>query len=437
MKSTLVRKSWIDPGRHDIRSLVPEAIRPVVQNGMLEALFRDALRPELLFAQASGREPIPGRTGDTITKTRTGLMTPTTAPLAGSDAAAGTYGLEQWSVTLDRYGKAVDTNMDGDIVAIASLYARDVQTLGIHAGQSLNRIARNRLYSAYAGGRTFTTGADTAETALIVSDVTGFDTVNVNGIPTTVSATHPLAITIDGAAASVVAVDAATKTLTLAVAKTWSAGDAVVAANAPYQVLPGTTGSLYDIATTDIATFAKFMAAVTRMRSQNVPTINGAYLAHIDPETEGQLFADADFKNALRGRVDSPQLQDLSIGRFAGIDWIRNNEAPVVAGGAAGATRVHQSIVMGADAIMASPASWLGTNRQPIESAGAPIAASMVEATGSNVAVELVVRPPQDRLQLTVSTAWSWVGDFGVPSDTVSGDSARFKRAVVVASGSS
>jgi hypothetical protein len=49
------------------------------------------------------------------------------------------------------------------------------------------------------------------------------------------------------------------------------------------------------------------------------------------------------------------------------------------------------------------------------------------------VEVARIVRPPQDRLQQTLSTSWSWVGDYGVPSDSLANaDAALFKRAVVL-----
>jgi hypothetical protein len=77
-----------------------------------------------------------------------------------------------------------------------------------------------------------------------------------------------------------------------------------------------------------VATFALFRSAVARLRQQNVPTINGTYVAHIDPTTEQELFADSEFKTLATGRFDSPTYQDLSLGVFGGIDWVRNNECP-------------------------------------------------------------------------------------------------------------
>lgn len=46
--------------------------------------------------------------------------------------------------------------------------------------------------------------------------------------------------------------------------------------------------------------------------------------------------------------------------------------------------------------------------------------------------IRYILRAPQDRLQQIVGQAWSWSGDFGVPSDALVGNSARFKRCTVI-----
>jgi hypothetical protein len=51
-------------------------------------------------------------------------------------------------------------------------------------------------------------------------DATGFSTVLVNGVPTAVSGTNPLSVTVNGVANTVTAVNVGTKTLTLGTAVT-------------------------------------------------------------------------------------------------------------------------------------------------------------------------------------------------------------------------
>ena len=431
MSTTLTAvRPWFRLDRHDVRSTVPTAIRAMMQNGILDKVFQDALRPEFIFPAIADSEPWMGGLGDTKTFTRKGLLAPATTPITGSDTSASTYSIEQWSVTMDQYGNAVDTNMLTSSMALASKFLEDVQTLGINAGQSLNQICRNKLYAAYAGGRTWCTTAGTSDTSIIVNSVNGFTKVLVNGVPTDVSASNPLSVTIAGVANTVTGVNTGTNTLTLGTARADVVGDAVVAANAPTTIRP--TGSTpYDLSTSNTVTFAMFRAAVARLRKMNVPTVGGYYVAHIDPDTETQLFNDSDFKQSLQGRVDSPVYRDLSIGRFGGIDWVRNNETPTILGGSAGNVTVHRPIVLGAGALVANPFEGMGSLLAGTGVEDVPDVSMIPVATGVEVA--RIVRPPQDRLQQVLSTSWSWVGDFGVPSDSLANsDAALFKRGVVL-----
>lgn len=431
MTTLTTARPWFDLGRHDVRSTVPAAIRAMMQNGVLDRVFQEALRPEFIFPAIADSEPWQGGLGDTKTMTRKGLLTPSTTPITGSDTAPATYGIEQWSVTMDQYGLAVDTNMLTSSMALASKFLADIQTLGINAGQSLNQIARNKLYGAYSGGRTWVTTAGTSDTSMIVNSVAGFTQVLVNGVPTAVSASTPLNVTIEGVANTVTGVNVGTNTLTLGTARVDVAGDYVVASNAPTTIRATAADTAFDLTTSNTATFAMFRSAVTRLRKMNVPTVGGYYVAHIDPDTEAQLFSDSDFKQALQGRVDSPIYTDLSIGRFGGIDWVRNIEAPTIQAGSTGTVTVHRPIVLGAGALVAAPFEGIGDLLRGTGVEDVPDV-SMIEAA-PGVQVARIVRPPQDRLQQTLSTSWSWVGDYGVPSDALAnGDAALFKRAVVL-----
>jgi hypothetical protein len=422
-------KPWFRLNRHDVRSTVPAAIRAMMQNGILDRVFQEALKPNFIFPAIADAMPWQGGLGDTKTFTRKGLLAPATTAITGSDTSAATYSIEQWSVTMDQYGQAVDTNMLTSSMALASKFLADVETLGINAGQSINQISRNKLFKAYAGGRTWCTTAGSSDTSIIVQSTNGFETVLVNGVPTAVSASNPLTVTVAGVANTVTGVNTGTSTLTLGTARVDVAGDTVVAANAPVSVRP-TGGSAYDLGTSNTATFALFRSCVTRLRKMNVPTVGGYYVAHIDPDTEAQLFSDSDFKQALQGRVDSPIYTDLSIGRFGGIDWVRNIEAPTLLGGSAGNVTVHRPIVLGAGALVAAPFEGMGELLRGSGVEDVPDI-SMIEAA-PGVQVARIVRPPQDRLQQTLSTSWSWVGDYGVPSDSTTGDAALYKRAVVL-----
>jgi hypothetical protein len=417
-----------DLSRFDVRSTLPSAIREIMQNGILDRTFQDALIPEFLFPAMATPRPWQANMGDTVTFTRTGLLTPQETPITGSDPTVDTYGIEQYSMTMDQYGNAVDTNMMQSAMTLASKFLEDQQKLAINAGQSLNRIARKKLFAAYTGGRTFAVGAGTGATALIVDDVGGFSTVLVNGKPTPVSASAPLAVTVAGVAKNVIGVNTGTKTLTLDAVATWVDADAVIAANAPVSFRPGAKATAKLLSSSDVATFSLFRSAVARLRAQNVPTLGGAYVAHIDSTTEQELFADSEFQLLYRGRAESPTWQNLSIGRFAGIDWIRNNEVPTKT---VGSLTVRQPIVAGGDALIIGPFERMGTllaelNPEQVE------AGDITMIGPPNAQVARIIRPPQDRLQQVIGSAWDWIGDFATPSDSVSGDASLYKRCVVI-----
>ena len=426
-----------NPARHDIRSALPAALQPMLQNGFLEHSFRSALFPALLYAKAADSEPWTDNLGATRTSTRKGLLPVVTTPTTGSDASVATYPLEQWSVSMDQYGQTVATDMLSNLVALASRYAADIQTLGLNAGQSINQLARNKLYTAYKGGRTWVTTDSSSSVTLAVHDVEGFLTKNVNGVPTAVSSGNALSVTVNGVANTVTgaSVTSGAGNLTLGTAISATHGQAVVSTSAPISIRP-TGSTAFDLGSSNVATASLFRSAVARLRKSNVPTVNGNYVAHVDADTEAQLFADADFKQAYQGRGDSAVFQDMSIGTFLGIDWVRNTEAPSItdggtaASGASGTLTVHRPLVMGAGALIAAPLQGQGQLLTETGVSAVPNIAMVNVAAGIDVV--LIVRPPQDNFQQKIQSTWSWTGDFGVPSDANTGDRAVFKRCVML-----
>ncbi len=433
MSTLTAPRRWLVNDRHDVRSTLPAAIQAIMQNGLLDRVFQEALLPEFMFPSIAQARPWRQGVGDTGTFTRTGLLAPTTTPLGGADPSTQTYAIEQYSVTMDQYGIAMDTNMLQSSMTLEAKFIEDIEKLGISAGQSLNRISRNKLYNAYSGGRTWCITAASTDTSIQVQSVNGFTTVVVNGVPTPVSGANPLPVTIAGVANTVTGVNVGTRTLTLGTTRVDVVGDDVVSANAPYSVRSSATprATAFNLAAGDFATMKSFRGAVARLRAMNVPTFGGYYVAHIDPYVETQLFNDADFKQALQGRVDSPIFRDLSIGRFGGIDWVRNNETPTLTAGTDNlAVNVHRSIVLGGEALISAPFDGMGALLAQTDVSDVPSIRMVDVAAGAQVA--MIIRPPQDRLQQVIGSAWSWVGDYGVPTDVTSGDAALFKRGVVV-----
>jgi hypothetical protein len=208
---------------------------------------------------------------------------------------------------------------------------------------------------------------------------------------------------------------------------------------APYIVRPNAKTSQWGLQSTDIATLATFRNAVTRLKSQHVPQLKGAYTAHVTPQTVAELFQDTEFQSAYRGgaATTSPVYPDnvvgsniggdaTFLGRLAGIDWIENTVTPVVYNPAAGFQgAIYRNIVVGADALIKGPFQ---------DQAG--LLASMT--SGSTVEIKelggvvRILRAPLDRLGQVLSSTWSWIGGYTTGSDILTGDNAVYKRAVIV-----
>ena len=420
---------------------LPAGLQEILQNGLLERVFQDALIPEFLFDELAEIKPWGGAMGSQSIMTRAGLMVPTTTAVTGADAPVGTYGFEQYSLFMEQYGNSIDTNMAVSAQALASKFLEDNMTLGINAGQSINRIARNTLYNAYAGGNTWVTATSTTSTALVVNSAIGFDKaqqtiagqtgntegINVSNVPqyNPVSASNPLSITVGGVANTVVGINLSTNTLTLGTAISATLNQDVVALIAPVSYRPNARATAADLVSGDIATLSLFESAVTRLRSMNVPMLNGAYTAHVSPQTWQELFQDAAFQRVYTGRNESPAYKDFSLsqGRFIGIDWIMNNELPTE--NTPGGLPVYQPIVAGKNSLIKGPFSEMADLVTQMN-AGSTVQIDMVNG------VARILRAPLDRFGQILSSTWSWIGGYSVGTDMLTGDSATFKRAVVL-----
>jgi hypothetical protein len=419
--------------RHPVNALLPVGIRAIIQDGFLEAAFDNALRPDFMFPSLADVESIPGQKGQRVTRTRTGLLTPQTTPLAG-DPSADTYSIEQFSGVLDQYGNSMDTNMLGSGTAQASKFVQDIRTLGINAGQSLNRLARTRLYGAYGGGRTWCRTADGgSNTSIDVQSVDGFEFVLVNGVPTAVSASNPLSVTINGVANTVTGVNRTTRVLTLGTARVDVLGDPIIASNAPTTIRPNARASAFNLIAGDVATVGVFFDAVARLRSMSVPPLpSGNYQAHVDATTMRQLLSDAEFRQAFQSQGGADDYRAGRITIFGGIEFIINIETPTVSGDGMTVATARRPIVCGAGSLIAMPLENQGMLLDGTGVEDVP-GISLVDAAGSGMEVVLIVRPPQDRLQQVVSSSWAWTGDFAVPTDSTGmADAALVKRAVVI-----
>ena len=440
------------------RDNLPPSVAEIVQNGLLDGIFQDALVPTFLYDSLADLKPWASALGSQSIFTRAGLITPFATAITGADATADTYPFEQFSVKMDQFGRSVDTNLAVSAQAMASKFIEDNKTLGIHAAQSLNLLAQNTLYGAYGEGTTFGLGNSSSVT-VPVADASGFQyasvalstTSNVSGtlgapavtlVPVGTGA-NALPITINGVAAScvgaTVTANHASDTITLATAQAVTAGWAIVASNAPIQYRPQARASSNQLVAGDIATLSLFESAVTRLRAMNVAPVNGAYQAHIGPQTINELFQDTNFRQVYQGAYMSPAYANLSLGgqngaeylgRFVGIDWFLNNVTPAVTSGVGpGANlqglQVFRPIVCGDGPLIKAPFENMGDLLSGLN-AGSTVQIDMING------VARIWRAPLDRLGQVVSSTWSWIGGYTVGTDLNTGDAAAYKRAVVI-----
>lgn len=460
------------------------AFRPLVQDGILERSFHDSLYPRLLYRGEAVPQIFPGHVGDSMTFTGAGLIAPKLQPLQpGSDPTPSTFSSEQWSATLNEYADSVDTHLPTSAVAIANLFLRNSQQLGLAAAQSLNRIARNRLYNGALSGNTVaqSTGAPFTSTTLPVQRLDGFTRARRPDLSTgspvqfqQVSANNPLAIHVfdNGADAvfNVIGYSSVTPgdeigpgTLTLSSSLTSVAARAyVISSDATYLVRVGGAKSIDGITSANLFTLAAVRAAVARFRSSNVPAQPDLrYHCHLDPTSEAQIFADNEFQRLLTALPDYFMYRDFSVGELLGVAFYRNSEAPVpetVYNGSTGVfsqldpfpgelytlnspstgVRVHRPLFLGQGYMYEYYEDLAGSGF--ITEAG--VTGKMAEPKITNNGIEvfsdriqLIIRAPLDRLQQLVSTSYRFIGDWPIRTDVTTGDGARYKRAVSVEHG--
>lgn len=440
------------------------SVASAIQDRTLQRVFRDALFPRLLYRMEAVAEMWPVNLGANQTFTRTGLIKPTTRPLdPGVDPSPKGYDIEQWEATAQQWGDSIDTHMPTSYTTLASQYLRNMHQLGLHSGQSLNRVTRDKLFNAYVAGNTVVKAAGVgAGTAVPVQNLTGFAFKLQNGRPQAVSAANPLPITIVGVGTfnvTAVTPDIAGDfvhggTLTVDAAHGGLVGrEPVLADNRAQLVYSGGGNSVDDVASGDQFRLADIRAAVAQMRFDNVPPHeDGSYHCHLDPISESQIFGDNEFQRLNQSIPDYIHYRRFAAAYLLNTTFYRNTEAPTSATvdedpatgfttgfelSNAASVPIHRPIFTGMGAI---EEKYLDESRY-ISEAGiqGKIGEFAVVNGGVQVMTErirLILRTPQDRLQQVTAASWSFSGDWPIPSDeTAKSSAATFKRAVIVVHG--
>ena len=464
-----------------IISQSPE-IRQIVQDNALERAFHDALFPKQLFRGEASPVLWPQNVGDTMLFSAPGLIKPKMRPLRpGVDPTPSTYTFEEWSATLQQYADSIDTPMPTSMVAIANLFLRNAHQLGMSAGQSLNRITRNKLYNAALSGWTVCNGgALGTATSIPVMRLNGFTTARrpdlALGSPVrfaAVSAINPLPISIvlDDASVHDCAVTAFTATtsgdevgpgsitITPAIpgARTVPDRAAIYADDRTYMVRVGGGMSCGSIGAGDLPRLSDLRSAISHFQNQNVPEhTDSRYHMHCDPNINSAFFADPEFQRLMTSLPDYYAYKQFTFGELLGTIVFKNSECPqpsTVDGGTtavfsqddpfagemysngvpATGTEVHRALLSGQGSVF----EYYTDLNALITEAGVQGRIGEPRITNNGIEVntdriQLLIRSPQNRTMDMVSTTWKFIGDWPIRTDIATGDGARYKRLMTI-----
>lgn len=432
----------------------PAALQPIIQQGFLEREFEQALRSKLGYRACADREEFAVGIGETLTKTRAGLLPAITTPLAANTntnldngLSPGSWSVEQYTLTLNHYAATMDLNMVTSRVGIASQFLQNAYINGEQAGRSLDDLARNALFGAYFGGNTrVRTTLAAAGPAISVDDIRGFMTAYLNGVQQPVAGSNPLMVTIG----------ADTYTLTGAsadatnVSTTPGGISGVLTCSGSVSVSDGTAGNTVQTATGslilrpngrtntsqlqagDTLSMSNVLDAVAGLRLNAVPDIDGAYNCYLDPISARQLFADPDFQRLFIGALSANEVFKPGQGvvnEFLGLRFVLTTESYVQSSPNVVGAVVRRPIVVGKGALIEGDFAGMASD----DVAPKDSIVSLVDG------VCMVTREPIDRLQQIIAQSWYWIGGFCAPSDTTTNaltvptaTNANFKRAVML-----
>lgn len=438
----------------------PSQLQPIIQQNMLEREFIDGLQSKTAYREICDIDVFPNNVGETLTKTRTGLLAPVENPLdprTNTNLDNGTtpknYSIEQYTMALNMYGDTMDLNVVTQKVGIKNRFLKNAATLGIQARQSLDRIARNALFDTYLGGNTrvrTTLGAPAVTIA--VDDVRGFSYVVVNGVPVSVSSTNTMPVvvganvyTLTGVAIDTVNVSTAFRGISGSL--TFSAnvstsdatlGNAVIGAYAPVILRPNLRATTRNLTTSDLMTMSLVLDGVTELRNNNVPEVNGRYNCYLDDRSARQLFADPEFQLLYRGEYDSDAYLNARVLEMLDVRYIRTNEAPqqTIVNASSATVKVHRPIICGQGALIEGRFEGLTDDLQEMgDNAESEIVV--------NEGVAMVTRPPLDRFKQIIAQSWYAINGYAVPTDVTAtkqiiptANDSYFKRAVMLEVGS-
>lgn len=464
---------------------LPTALQSVIQQGYLERRFTQALKAKLGFRVIADREPFLAGVGETITKTRTGLLAAITAPMAPasvtdftSGLTAQNYSVEQYTLGVAQYPGVMMLNIATAKVAIDDLYLQNAFALGEQAARSVDTLAQKALFDQYMGGNTrVTTTLGSPGTAVHVDDVRGFFmTLNSSGQPVVVSSSNTLSVLVGSdlyTLQGVVADGTAPATIvpwlsnlafsgsssnssttpggysgTLTFSGNVTVADAtaanpVVAAVAPSifrpsnsstNVMASTTAAISS--TADInngkLTMQMILTAKATLSANGVLPVTemGNYVLYADPIHLTGLYQDPAFQFFFRGKPETPEYKKGLVAELLQCAIVETNLNPVQSLGGVGTVR--RAALCGQGALV----EGVFTNEAYEAAMQVDDGPGMVTIVDG---IAHVTREPLDALKQVVTQAWSYIGGFVAPTDTTTSpttiptaSNAAFKRAAIL-----
>ena len=400
---------------------LPASLQVLVQNGTLDRVIQEALKPKLGFRSIAERVPFSAGIGETIIKTRDGLRPIKTDPIpnAGPDdlnsgMTASNGNVEQYRLTINRYGDLAKTELTMDSVAISSTFLKNARNMALQSEASVDALARNALFGAYGAANTeVKTTLGSAGDTITVLNVAGFEAgqaVKVGDSVYTILTVTPTTGT-EGTIKFATSVSVANGT----------AGRPVVGETAGLILRPGNKASASALVATDFLSASAILAAKAKMEANAVP---GPYVMFVHPEAMPGLYADPLFQAFHNGSNTSDEWKDGEIERALGVRFVKTNMA--IKNGS-----VYRSILVGADTLV----EGVYTNNAYANQDQFRGAHYITFENG----VAQIVRAPLDVLGGWISQAWTYIGGFAAPVDALAtsaniptANGRALKRAIIL-----
>lgn len=457
---------------------IPVALQNAIQQNYLEREFQNPLLNILRYREISDKEEFPGRIGETITKTRVGLMVPNTTPLNPSTNTGLDNGLspqqysdEQYVLGIYQYPQvASPINLIDDETTIASFAMRNSYNLGIAQATAVDRIARASLFNAYMGGNSaVNTTNGSAINTMKIDDIRGFQTVVVNGNVIPISASNPMQVFVNGNPYIIQSVAADGTNLSTAagtggisgtltasanfLVADATAGNSVISVFAPALIRPNNRKATGSLISSDLLNMQTIFAAVNILRNNAVPMVRGAYNFYLNSTSMTELYQDPEFQILNRGvSTRDPNYENAWVmDKFLDIRFIMTTETYVQTAGITDnaytiSQTIQRPILCGAGSLVEGIFSRgldairnMNAGGGVIDSVGFQQVINVLSEKFSFEGFYQNIRLPIDQLGQIITQTSNYIGGFTVPTDVTTNvaiiptaNNAYYKRAVII-----